>query len=83
MASCAAHIVIGEVCYVFIFRVLASSSHDIILGCDFLTKNKAVIDYLDGQVFFQEFASFYEEADYDSRKLRVASAMVLPPNSMS
>lgn len=28
------------------FRVLSKSSHYVILGCDFLTENEAVVDYI-------------------------------------
>lgn len=83
MTACTGHIVIADVGCVFIFRATVLSFHEIIGGFDILSKNKTVLDYMNGQIFFQDFATFDEESPYDSRKLRVVSDGVPRSNSVS
>lgn len=46
VTAATAYIVINGACYPSEFQAFAESSNDVILSCDFLTENGALIDYV-------------------------------------
>lgn len=83
IASATARIIINDTWYPSEFRVLSQSSHDIILGCDFLMDNEAIIDYVNGELFLSELPR-YDAVVFDMpRKCHVESDTILMPQATS
>lgn len=81
-AACTARVVINGLLYIVEFLVLCSCSHDLILGWDFLSANKAVIDCSRAEVEFQTLcdAPLLDAREPDD-KVFVAEDVTIPPHS--
>lgn len=83
VAACTARVMIQDVVYPVEFLVLPSCSHDVILGWDFLSRHRAIIDCERAQVEFDSAL----DAPYDDlqsaapTKLIVAHDTDIPPRS--
>lgn len=56
-------------------------SHDIILSCDFLTENVAIINYVHAQVLFSVMPNYGDDSAPKSHKLSVEIDIIIPPTS--
>lgn len=56
LASTTARLIINGACYPSELRELAESSHRVILGCDFLVENEAVIGYIRNEILLSDEA---------------------------
>lgn len=81
IANCTARLLIGNQMYIVDFRVLSLASHDIILGCDFLSENEAIIDYVKGEVSLNDETCVDIPPAEMSSKLRVVRDTIVPPHS--
>ncbi|XP_064455072.1 uncharacterized protein LOC135400434 [Ornithodoros turicata] len=79
--SCTARIAISDVCFPVEFRVLPVTSHDIILGCDYLQEHHAIIDHSRGEITLPTGPVYASEADCGVLKLHVEHDTVLPPRT--
>lgn len=81
LASATARLYINSLCYPFEFRVLSDSSHDIILGLDFLKENYAVIDCVNDQLLLSDKPIYDVASSSPTPKLYVSTDTVIPPSS--
>ncbi|XP_049515963.1 uncharacterized protein LOC125942080 [Dermacentor silvarum] len=81
LAQCTARVLIADVVYVVEFFVLPSCSHDIILGWDFLSHHRAIIDCARAEValFPLSEASLPDPSESKAAKLTVVSDTNIPP----
>lgn len=54
IANCSIRLLIGNLIYVVDFRILSLSSHDVILGCNLLSENEAIRDYVNGEISLRD-----------------------------
>lgn len=59
IASATSRLIINGTCYPCEFRVFKESSHEVILGCDFLVQNEAIIDYVYDELLLSEGSSYH------------------------
>lgn len=79
LAACTARVVIQNNSYTIEFIVLPSCSHDIILACDFLSDNDAIINCSRAEV---ELSSvLFDDSSHAPAKLLVAEDIHVPPSS--
>lgn len=83
MASVTARLFLNGTCYPFEFRVISESSHDIILGCDLLMENEALIDYIHDELLLTVSPVYDVIASGTPDKLPVELDTLLPPQSTS
>lgn len=81
LAACTARVVIDGVVYVVQFLVLSACSHDIILGWDFLSHHRAIIDCARAEVALFPLADFAlpDPSARKAAKLTVVSDTDIPP----
>lgn len=80
-AACTARIVIQDVVYTIEFLVLPSCSHDVILGWDFLSRHRAVIDCARAEVALSVVNTTLPAASPAPLKIIVAADTDLPPST--
>lgn len=82
IAACTARLKIAEDHYIVEFIVLSSCSHDIILGWDFLSRNRAVIDCARSELeLLPFFEQPYDHTNQAAHKLVVKEDTDIPPTT--
>lgn len=86
LATATARLLINSLCYPFEFRVLFETSHDVILGCDFLKENNAIVDCVNNELLSSDKPSYDVALDgfaTSNPKLYVSNNTVIPARSTS
>lgn len=82
LAACTARVVIEDMMYIIEFIVLPSCSHDVILGWDFLSRHKAIIDCERAEVELSPLCDLHsDDSPEHPPKLVVAEETDIPPHA--
>nr|AHN53418.1 pol polyprotein [Nuttalliella namaqua] len=81
VAVCTARVILAGLCYPVEFHVLRTCCRDVILGCNFLQQNKAVIDYVNHEISLSGDPSYEASVLVSPSKLAVLYDTILPPRA--